>query len=281
MMGGHMSHKTNTRGFTIVETMIVLAVTGGLFVAIAATLSGRTQAAEFTQTINTVNASIQQTISDVETGYYPNFGDLKCSAAGSSLNIQKASGFKQGTNSGCVFLGKVMQFGSGVNNGATPEEYATYVTAGLQSATTLSTADPTVLAPTPSETSSNFPNETEYTSLSNGLTVVSMYYQKVVGGPEIKINSVAFLTELSGTDVSYTGGSQQIDVIPTGSSLVTSQANTVSSINTALKSMTQNVNPAGGVSICFSDGGRSGLITIGENGRYLSTTLRTMSDKTC
>src|SRR6187551_190361 len=105
MKGGRKSS-----GFTIVETLIVLAVTGGLFVAAAAMISGRQTRTEFEQSVRKIHAQIQQTINEASIGYYPNKNNFSCAAGGSGPIITAASPASQGQNEGCMFLGKVMQF---------------------------------------------------------------------------------------------------------------------------------------------------------------------------
>ena len=96
-------------GFTIVEVMIVLAITGGLFISAAVMISGRTNKAQFEQSINQITAQLRQSINEVSTGYYPNRG-FQCQANGATVSIT-AGTTEQGTNSGCMLLGKALQFG--------------------------------------------------------------------------------------------------------------------------------------------------------------------------
>src|SRR6266511_2117091 len=98
------------RGFTVVETLIVLAVTGGLFVAIAATLSGRQNRTQFTQAIQEIQSQIQQVVNDVGSGYFPSTNNFSCSATLAGPSIATGSA-EQGSNAGCVFIGKAIQFG--------------------------------------------------------------------------------------------------------------------------------------------------------------------------
>src|ERR1044072_1792136 len=105
-----MSSASGERGLTVVETMIVLAVMGALFVSAAILMSGRISRVEFTQAINDIQSSLQQTISQVGAGYYPNAGNFSCNGTAGTVNIT-GSGTNQGSNTGCVFLGKVLQFG--------------------------------------------------------------------------------------------------------------------------------------------------------------------------
>jgi len=269
-------------GFTIVETMIVLAITGGLFVAIAATLAGRQNSAEFTHAIQTVQAQIQQTVNQVSAGFYPNDSNFSCTASGAAVVFSNGS-TGQGANQDCVFLGKVLQFNV---QGASPEQFQTYTVAGLRGPTIGATSPFQNVSPTVVGVGSNYANYSTATPLEYGLSTVWMKS----GGTNI--GSVGLLMEpgdLSSSSASgYTSGAQQIDIIPLpGTSLGQSVNQGVISITNSLRDVNLTadapINPAAGVQICFASGAtnQSGLVTIGGSGRQLLVTLDIRSNKTC
>lgn len=272
MKGGNKA-----RGFTVVETLIVLAVTGGLFIAVAATLSGRQQRTQFEQGINDIRSQIQQVVNDVGTGLYPGLNNFRCSA-GAFGPVFTAASTEQGENTGCVFLGKIMQFKIA---GTDPEEYNIYATAGLQrlsdgtEVTTYAQAHPTVISP--SSSSPSTPDVTEKKKLQYGLTTLWVRS----GGTDY--GAVGFLNKLASYSASgIVGGAQQVDLVAVpGTSLNQSQINGAQAINTNLE--TSTINPANGVQICFVSGGseQSGIVTIGSAGRQLSVTLSIKSNRTC
>lgn len=98
-------------GFTIIEVMIVLAVTGALFVSAALLIAGRQQQTQFDQSIREVQSQIQQVINEIGHGFYPNSGDFSCEAGSSGPPTFTGAAAGQGTNEGCIFLGKAIQFG--------------------------------------------------------------------------------------------------------------------------------------------------------------------------
>lgn len=282
MSSGASSIQCKQRGFTVVETMIVLVVTGALFIAIAATLAGRQNAAQFTHAIQSIQSQIQQTINQVSAGFYPNQDNFTCTNGGG--NVQLSAGANaQGTNQDCVFLGKVMQFD--VQN-TTPEQYQVYTVAGLRSATAGATspfqsADPTVVG-----VGGNYTNYSTAVALEYGLTTL---WVKAAGNT---IGSVAFLMEpgdlVSSSTTGYNSGSQQIDLIPLpGTSIGQSLSQAVPAIESALRDTTLTadapINPSGGIQICFVSGGtnQSGLITIGGSGRQLLVTLAVKTNRAC
>ena len=103
------SHKAS--GFTIIETLIVLTVSGALFVSATYFLSGDQDRTEFTQSIQAVQSQIQQVINEVESGSYANTNNFTCSGTASGPSLTTSGTDAQGSNTGCIFLGKVIQFG--------------------------------------------------------------------------------------------------------------------------------------------------------------------------
>jgi Tfp pilus assembly protein FimT len=99
-------------GFTIVEVMIVFAVTSVMFIVAAAFISGRQNRTQFTTAINGLQQQIQQVINETANGFYPNSGTFTCVPSSTGPVTFTASANKQGTNGGCIFLGKTLQFGT-------------------------------------------------------------------------------------------------------------------------------------------------------------------------
>ena len=276
------------RGFTIVEVLIVLAVTGALFVAAAILISGKQNQAGFNQAVQQLQSQIQQVMNDVSTGYFPGGASFSCSApAGGPVTLSGAAANGQGANAGCIFAGKVLQFRV---SGTNPEAYniltiaAAQKNASGQEATSLATATPKVVAPALGSPA-NFPNLTTSTILQNGLAVstsptpaVNMWYNN--GGANVAVGAVAIVTSFAGYAANGTinSGSQQLSIVPvTGTTLGMTPVAAATAINTNLAaSATAVTNPTNGVSVCFASGGtkESGLITIGGGGHPLAVTLK-------
>lgn len=102
-------------GFTIVEVMIVLAVSSLMVISAAALINGRQSRTEFTTGIHDEQQHIQQIINETADGYYPNSHNFSCSGSASGPVTFNAGSNAQGTNSGCIFLGKALQFGLGAS----------------------------------------------------------------------------------------------------------------------------------------------------------------------
>lgn len=118
------------QGYTIVEVMIFLAISGFMFILAASFISGKQAKSEFKQGMNDINNNIRQVINDVSNGYYPSSGDFACSAGASGVpTFPPTSPNELGANKGCTFIGKVMQFGVGSTSSTT---YNTYSIVGRQ-----------------------------------------------------------------------------------------------------------------------------------------------------
>lgn len=273
--------------------MIVLAVSSGLFVAAAILISGKQNQAAFNQAIQQMQSQLQQVTSEVANGYFPANANFQCSAnAGGPVVLSSGGSNAQGSNAGCVFAGKVLQFKV---HGTDPETYNVFTLAGAQKDSTgkeagsLAGSVPKAIAPyigAPSD----YPDITTSTVLQNGLTVANtttpaggMWYNN--GAGNVAIGAVAFVPSFA----TYTGStidsnSQQVSVVAIPGSLTNVDAKTAATAINASLSTTGVVNPSSGVSICFASGGtkQSGLVTIGGGGHPLSVTLQVMQGtQTC
>ena len=277
-------------GFTIVETMVVLVVTGALFVAIAATLAGRQNAAQFTHAIQSVQSQLQQTIDQVSAGFYPTQDNFICADNAGSVQITAGSN-SQGTNQDCVFLGKVIQFG--VQN-TDPEQYQVYTIAGLRTATAGATSPFQSASPTVIGVSGSYATYSTTQALEYGLTTLWIRSNKnsTCTAANCSIGAIGFLMEpgdlVSSSTTGYSSGAQQIDLVPLpGTGLAQSTSQAVPYIESTLSDTTLTadapINPSNGVQLCFVSGGtnQSGLITIGGSGRQLLVTLSIKTNKTC
>lgn len=103
-------------GYTIVEVMIVLAITALMFVSIALSFQGKTQKTEFEQSVRDLESRILQVTSDVSNGYYSNTAFTCTGNPGGGVVSVVVGSAKQGANDNCIFLGKTMAFTDGKVN---------------------------------------------------------------------------------------------------------------------------------------------------------------------
>lgn len=115
-------------GFTLVESMIVLAVSGVLFISLASMVAGQQSKARFRASMTDITTQIQSQVNEVSTGFYPNGGDFRCqSVSGNPVASNGVSAL--GENADCTFLGRAMMYGI---PGTDPEEYRIQTLIGLR-----------------------------------------------------------------------------------------------------------------------------------------------------
>lgn len=94
-------------GYTVVETLIYLAVTGALFVGAAAMISGQQAKTEFNQAVREVETFILDIANDVTTGYYPS-ANVSCTATpGTPASITPGGSDELGARGDCLYLGRL------------------------------------------------------------------------------------------------------------------------------------------------------------------------------
>lgn len=292
LLGSVRRVKRQAAGFTLVETMIVLAVTAFLFLVAVDAVNGKQSQTEFQQAINDIQNALQQTIATVNSGDYVNEGNFSCSdpspgTPGDKPLISSGRGVQEGSSTGCILLGKVVQFSP--SPATDPQEYIAYLVAGLrQNNGDIVTAAPTAVAPNLTQTT--LPDATVPAYLEGGLTVASMTYN--AGGSPVPIGAMGLISGLGSYGAQgYSSGSQQVYLVPiTGSTINEDTKSMASAINNNLAADYNMVTGASApanysIQICFNSGttGKSGLITIGgAGGNNLDTVTTTIfSTKDC
>jgi len=130
-------------GYTIIEVLIVLAVSGVLFGVAATAVSGKQQKTAFRTGVYEMAARVQGIIDDVTNGKY---SDIPLTCTGNPPTITTAASDQQGKNRGCVFLGKAVFFPATAKS-----TYQVYSVAGNRlngsgkPATTIAEAQPTAI----------------------------------------------------------------------------------------------------------------------------------------
>jgi prepilin-type N-terminal cleavage/methylation domain-containing protein len=299
----------DSAGFTIVEVMIVLAVSGFMFVAAVLLINGRQGRTEFVTAINSLQQELQQTINETSSGYYPNNGNIKCvgnTAGPVKLTTIVPGNGGQGLNNGCLFLGKAIQFGTG-STAPAPNQLGVltvvgnqFQTDGSSSVLTLAQSLPRVIYPADvSETIAPtiVPNGSLTINLQNGLSVATtssacgaghggMCY--IVGGAPTQTGIVAFVAGDSSGNI--TSSDSNGGLKPGAEPYSLYGVGGTSTSNQALNIATQNIGNVPGhatglvaadsVLICIASAtnNQSGLITI-DSGLHVD--LQMKSGVTC
>jgi hypothetical protein len=182
----------NTQGFTIVETLIYLAVSTAIMASVLTLVGGSQNKAQFQQAVNDTNQQINDVIDNVANGFYNKVGDFSCTAPSGAPIVNNAPA-DQGTNKDCMFIGRVIQFGVA----GKPENMTVYDVVGIREidglqVTKLSDAAPRLIAPGVS-TSTGFPDASDKRLLKGGFSASKMSY-KDSSNIEQNVRGVAILS---------------------------------------------------------------------------------------
>lgn len=297
-------------GYTVLELMIVIAVSASMFITVAIAFGGRQQQIQFTQAVRDLDARIVDTINDVSTGYYGNSGTIKCTVDATSATarpavdgtVAAATADSQGSSDDCVFVGKAIQFAplTSTDPGTPQPDFINiYNVIGRRKnsgATTNSLQDarPRAVAPTDASNALNLDSQVSKIPLQWGIQITD-----IVDNAANTYGTIGFFTTFARTFNTPTGDditlsnnqSVKYGAIPT-TSLNQSPFLTVGSINKITDNIavpvsgdiyvdtTSNVVAAGvrprAVTICLkSSDGRRAAIVIGADG---STTTQIQFD---
>ncbi|MDQ3093591.1 MAG: hypothetical protein M3Q70_00230 [bacterium] len=102
-------------GYTILEVMIFLAISGLIFVSAAVGVNGRQQRVQYTQSIKDFEGQMVDVLNDVAAGYYPAPVGYECRALGGGTprpDFTTAGGtpVEHGASDECISVGKAVLF---------------------------------------------------------------------------------------------------------------------------------------------------------------------------
>jgi hypothetical protein len=270
-------------GYTVVETLIFLAVTAALFIAIFPVVNGQQHKTEFHQAVKDVESRLQDTMNDVTTGYYPQIGsNYTCTVNGSGKLVFAANGGAagkgQGTNGDCIFVGKVMQFGVGPPASIDKSKVNIYTVAGRRldgdrQVSDIAAANPEPVVLNGSQSTLDI---TETVELQYGLT---FYASKTLGTPPPPVQTNTNYTSV-GVFTSF-GQSTMAGQLKSGSRVaslayISNPAKDVSKVLDDIRDMRTTGNASlqdarGGVRLCFLSGGTDEVAVIDVGGAELSS----------
>jgi hypothetical protein len=263
-------------GYTIIEVIIFLTVSSALMASAMFMFQGRIPRTQFSGGVNEFDIKVQDTINDVINGYYPTQqGSASCQGGGER---------EQGTNEDCIFLGRVLQFGPGIDgcSSSTPNDedcgqvmiYTAYGSRlfNARPAVRLDETNP-VLATAGGAAPTKI-------GLGYGIHITKAYYLDTAGN-RVPASGVAFLQSFGSlVDASDKAqGSQRVTSIalqgvigePAPNDFAASAAGVGGRIN-------NGVTPPGGIVVCMKSGSNQfASLTIGSNGSALTTKTEVLS----
>lgn len=268
-------------GYTIVEVLIVLAISSAMFAIAANFISGKQEHTSFTQGVNETASRLQDIIEQVTDGHYSDV-PLTCSQ-GAGLTINDGSPTPgQGRNQDCVFLGKIIHF---YRDGTPdPQNYEIFSLADARSAN----------GQLPNPFVAFIPTLTTQSVMPQNLEVDTVIVKPA--NPALPDNPNAFnigfaqglgtadpLAAVDPSAPTYKSGAQNVSLVyaPTGLDRNTSKAGGEDALTLLGGSQ---VNLAKEVTICVSDRTRSANILIGgalNNGNQLSIRVQQLGLVSC
>lgn len=280
-------------GYTIVEVMIFLAVSGVMFIIAATFINGKEANAEFMQANSDISTRLQQALNNVVNGYYPTQENFTCTpaAAGPTFtNMPK----QQGTNNGCIYIGEVIQFGV---TGTQGEGYAVIPVvgnrlSGTQEVTSFAQARPTALT---ADKTNGLADMADKRTLLYNMHVTKMELEQVSGGSYNHIQDISafgvFSTFGSYANNALQSGAQDINLTTVPSMGYTYNGSYIdgravegngSAASTRISQMAGYADSSliipdnQDVRICFKDGyNRRSSLTVGANNGRLNVQSQT------
>ncbi len=236
-------------GYTIVEVMIVLAISGAMFLIAANFIAGKQAKTAFQAGSIEFTSQVQDVINQVITGKYSDVS-FGCTASSSGVITMTAAG-AQGTNSDCVFLAKALQ----IDDNADPTKYAVYTMAGTRNSPSITDTMPVIIGGGADLTSHN--------AVPQSLQIKDV---KVIDGGVTKtgVHTIGFAQS---TNAVFGSGAQTVNLVYLNPPTVVSSG------------VTSSFNTAQSATICITDSTRYAEVTIGDanNANQLTAVLKVLS----
>jgi prepilin-type N-terminal cleavage/methylation domain-containing protein len=194
--------RRNRGGYTIIEVMIVLAISGVLFTSAIVVFQGQQSKTILSQSLYDLASKLQGYATEVSSGVYDNSSNYSCnaSAGGSAVLSNGGSG-----NAGCLFLGRAVQI---VQN--QPTIYTYTVLGSRLDSSGSSIAQFNQANPEPAlDSSGNWVLTDQYT-LPSGQTFISSKVKDLSGNPLTDAYMVGLYIDLAGA--TSTGGTTSLSV---------------------------------------------------------------------
>lgn len=260
-----------SRGYTITEVMIFLAVTTGIFVMVASTFNQRQRNNQFYTAVREMESQVQDIANDISTGFYRTTEGFRCTTTGpldDRVPRIISGAAQQGTSQDCILVGRVAHFVTGGSG----ETYDIYSVAGArrtkpafsdeQDVNDYDKANPRAITAAGMVDARRVPE---------GLAIRGM---RISGPGGQVVQGVGFFTTF-GAGASANPTALSVNLIP-----LRENPTIVSAIDSVTD--TTPMNPAGGVVVCMDGEGTNqrAFLRIGTQNSRL-TTETVMEGGTC
>ena len=292
-----------SQGFTIVETLIVLAVTAAMFLAAVVYISGRQNKAMFTDAMQDTKSRILAMFSDVSNSVYPKNVTFGCEAQsiGSSKTIKITAGSAHSADGACVYIGKV--WWTAKNTSDSVVDTVMGVRLANTGAPAMDTVSAGAVIVNGQDTVSTNPDAIDlgdHFTLKNGLTFVSASAcatDACDAAPSKEIYGLAMINlpvKADGSGLDANGNLKSGSISPTlvgiSPTATTPPQNTIDA--PSMFKLTQAtladpskaiIGPAAGYRFCFASSStdQSVLYIIGNNSGGLTLDTKVKDGKTC
>ncbi|MDL2363580.1 MAG: hypothetical protein QFB86_04340 [Patescibacteria group bacterium] len=277
-----MRSNSGSQGYTVLEVMIFLAISGLMFVLAASFISGKQSKSQFKQGMNDFKSNIMRVENDVSNGFFPSNANFSCTAGSAGQPTFGATAKAQGTNQGCAFIGKIVQFvpDDGTVSGGNKKVYNLVTLAGRQYQSDVNSLPPESFAqsrPIAIYSPAGTPDLTEKINLQWGLEVTKVY----TGADNHTIGAFGMFSSFSKSSSGTldTGGQSTLLMEMPSSTMNQTETSLAGSLGTAATLSALDAAVAGQsptISVCLKgDNNQHGLLTVGGgNGQRLATTIQ-------
>lgn len=260
-------------GYTIVEVMVVLAISGVMLLLASQFISGKQEKTSFTSGVNEMASLIQDTIEQVTDGKYSDIA-FSCQVSASTPYYLVFSPTldtdTQGRNDQCVFIGKLLHF----YNFVTPN-YEVFSLAGARFNSTSGTGPPSSLAEAlPAAIDNSSISLTTQETIPQSLNVKGIKLTDSSGATVYPfsigfVQSLGSLTSYTNpttgfTYKDYNSGAQTVGLIYAPGIATSCSPPGGTCESTAVSKIQNNVKLARSATLCLTDGTQYAEINIGD-----------------
>jgi len=255
--------RRNRGGYTIIEVMIVLAISGVLFTSAIVVFQGQQGKTVMSQSLYDLASRIQSYATEISSGVYNDSGSYTCSAAPGGSPVLSTGG---SSNAGCLFLGKAFQI---IQNGSTLYAYTVLgnrVDSSGESITQFDNATPEPAL----DSSGNWVLVDQYT-LPSGMQFTSSKVKNLSSGALTDAYMVGLYIDLSGA--TSVGGTTSLSA--RGYNLSSNAATQSSAVKSCIEQK-GSCSSASSVQVrtwqlCLSQGSQIGSINIDTSASGVTT----------